>query len=492
MATIAEIKQKYPDLADSSDDEVVDALHEAFYSDLPRERIATSLGVKTAPPAAKPRTWGQAAGDTGRAVMGGMAGLVKSGGDLYGLASGDMNNAASELGRNAQEYWTEGQSQPLKDKIAARKAAIDASDSTPGKFWTAIKETVTDPALMGDLVASNIATMVPGMAAGRAVQGAMAARALAAGPITEAAAGAAAHGAAKVATGVAVGTGALQQGADVSSQAYDDSIKKTAAELSNHPDFVARVQNGEAPRDVAMSMGLSAARAAFLPATAISVVSNTWVPGGTMLERALIGGAARDTIKAGTKYALPKAMLKAGLGEAGQETIEEGGGQFAANVAKQRFVDPNQDLSQDVFENAGMGFSGGLGMGVPGGALHREHAVKTAGDVIREDLQPGGGPLATAVNAGVETAARQADAALGPTESQAAVAPVALTAATVAAIRSLPAEQQEEAMKLHEINLRTDVAPGVRRHAQLHRLFLLLGRKRTNRSEEHTSELQSL
>ena len=37
MSTLAEIRSQYPFLADSSDDEVVDALHQAFYADLPRE-----------------------------------------------------------------------------------------------------------------------------------------------------------------------------------------------------------------------------------------------------------------------------------------------------------------------------------------------------------------------------------------------------------------------------------------------------------------------
>ncbi|HWH81275.1 MAG TPA: PLxRFG domain-containing protein [Burkholderiaceae bacterium] len=475
MPTIAEIKQQYPDLTDSTDDQVVDALHQAFYSDLPREQIAARLGVKPTPPPARSRTMGEAASDTGRAVMGGMAGLVKSGGDLYGLASGDMQNPVSALGKDAQEYWTEGQSQPLKDKITARKAAIDASPTMLGKFGTAIKETITDPALLGDTVASNVATMVPGMIAGRAVQGAMAGRALAAGPITEAMAGAAAQTGAKVATGAAVGTGAVQQGADVSSQAFDDSMakfdtpEKIAAALANNPIFAARVQAGEAPRDVAQSLGLSAARAAFLPAAAISVAANA-VPGGTMIERALIGGAARDTIKEGTRFALPKAMAKAALGEGTQETLEEGGGQFAANVAKQNIVDPNQALDENVGENAGMGAAGGIGLGVAGGAFHRQHhaPAKTVGDVIREDLQPGGGPAANAINAGVMAAAAQADAA-NPAGSTAPTPVRDLTAAQLATIRKLAPEQRDMALGLVDLAKRPDVDDSVRAtaHAKL-------------------------
>ncbi|MBC7599210.1 MAG: hypothetical protein H7238_09345 [Polaromonas sp.] len=389
MPTIAEAKKLYPYLEGYSDNKIVDMLQEVEFPDLSREHVAKVLGVKPPEVAPVERTWGEAATDTGRGVMSGLAGLVKTGGDLYGLASGNMENPVSELGKNAQEYWTGGQSQALKDKIKVRDAKIDEAEGILGKAGAAIYNTVKEPALMADMAASNISTMLPGALVARPVQGAMMARALAAGPITELAAGAAAKTAAKVATGVSVGTGAIQQGADVSSQAYDDSIKKTAAELVQNPEFVRRIsfgpdgEPGEAPKDVAMSLGLSAARAAFLPAAAISVATNA-LPGGTMLERALIGGAARNTIKAGVKYALPKAMIKGGLGEASTEFLEEGGGQFAANVAKQKYVDPNQDLSADVGKNAGLGFAGGLAMGVPAGAMHRQHSEVQVADPIAD------------------------------------------------------------------------------------------------------------
>ena len=52
MATLADIRQQYPAMADLTDDGVVDAMHQAFYSDLPRQQIADALGVK--PPAPPP------------------------------------------------------------------------------------------------------------------------------------------------------------------------------------------------------------------------------------------------------------------------------------------------------------------------------------------------------------------------------------------------------------------------------------------------------
>ena len=76
-----------------------------------------------------------------------------------------------------QQALAEQQSEALREKIANRKAAIDAADGVLGQFGAAIKETVTDPALMTDTVASNLATMIPGMGVGRAVMGARMAKA---------------------------------------------------------------------------------------------------------------------------------------------------------------------------------------------------------------------------------------------------------------------------------------------------------------------------
>lgn len=473
MPTIADIKAQYPELASRDDDAVVDAMQRAFYPDLPRERVAAALGVTPrAAEAAAPRsrTWGEAASDTGRGLMSGLAGLVRSGGSLYGLATGDMDNAASELGKNAQEYWTEGQSDVLKERIAQRQARIDAADGLLGKFGAAAGSTLTDPALLGDTVATNLATMVPGLAVGRGVMAAHAARAAAAGaPMTAAQA----LTAAGRATGAAVGVGAAQQAASVSADVYDAATQKTLQELSYNPEFVARVRAGEAPRDAARALGLDAARAAFPPAAAISVAANA-IPGGTMLERALVGGAARDTVKQGARFATMRSVAKGGLGEGFGETLEEGGGQFAGNVAQRASVDPYQDLSANVGENAGMGFAGGLAMGGAAGAFHREApqarpAPRTAGDVIRENLQPTVGPTSAAVNAGIEQAAQAADAAEATT---AAIAPVVapprpVDEALLATIERLPDEQKDAARKLAALGSRPDVTDGVRKFAQV-------------------------
>lgn len=47
MATIAEIRQKYPQYSDLTDTQLADAFHSKFYSDIPKEQFYTTLGINT-------------------------------------------------------------------------------------------------------------------------------------------------------------------------------------------------------------------------------------------------------------------------------------------------------------------------------------------------------------------------------------------------------------------------------------------------------------
>lgn len=328
------------------------------------------------------RSWGQAAADTGRAVASGVGGLIKSGGDLYGLVSGDMDNGASNLGETVQTYWQDAYSPQLKAKIASRKAAIDRSEGMLGKAGTAIWETVTDPALAVETAASNAVTMVPGMALGRVAAGAKFAAGMKAaqevGPVSLLARGEIAKGASSLGTKVAVGTGAVQQGADVSGDVYDAAMKQPDEVWAKNPEFINTARNliaqgldqDTAIQQAKQAHALSAARATFPAAAGISVAANA-IPGGAMLERALVGGATREVADAGTRFGLLKSIGKGVLGEGTQEALEEGGGAFAGNLAKRSYTNPSQDLTEGVGEAAGLGAAGGMLLGGFGGLAHR-------------------------------------------------------------------------------------------------------------------------
>lgn len=118
MATIAEIRQKYPQYNDLSDTELADAFHGRFYSDIPKEDFYKTLGVTSAGPAPQPKpqpepTSGPAKGSLLRTVddfVRGAADTVTFGfadeiaGGLNSLFSGKSyaDSVAAERARDAE------------------------------------------------------------------------------------------------------------------------------------------------------------------------------------------------------------------------------------------------------------------------------------------------------------------------------------------------------------------------------------------------------
>ena len=255
-----------------------------------------SFDAKPAPAAAAPkakltRTWGEAATDTAKAVGSGLGGVLQAGGDLYGLATGDFENFASREGRGMREFYQGWQSDALKERRADRSAKIDAADGVLAKAGTVVAETLTDPALFTDLVAENVATLLPAGAAARAGAAVGGARAALRG----AAPAAAARQAGVYGTGAAIGTGAAQQGADVAGGVYDQSLGADDATWARNADYNRRVEAGEDPDQVKKDLSLTAARLTFPAAAGISLASQA-IPGGAAIERALAGGPARATL----------------------------------------------------------------------------------------------------------------------------------------------------------------------------------------------------
>ncbi len=50
MPTIAEVRSKYPQYKDISDQELADRLHARFYSDIPKDDFYSRVGLRVAPP----------------------------------------------------------------------------------------------------------------------------------------------------------------------------------------------------------------------------------------------------------------------------------------------------------------------------------------------------------------------------------------------------------------------------------------------------------
>ena len=328
---------------------------------------------------------------------------------LGGLVTGDVNNPVTDLGKSVGEYWSDAKSDSMKQRIANRSAAIDASPSLLGKAGTAIAETVTDPGLFVDTVANTAASMVPALGV-----------------------------ASKFGTAAGVGMGAVQAGADVSGGQYDQALATPDAVLDANPEFQQRVNAGEDREAVKADLALRSARIAFPGTVALSALTQA-VPGGATLERAFAGSLSRMP---GVKGAAVSA-LKGGVGEATQEALEEGGGQFVGNLAQREVIDPNADLTQGVGEGAGLGAVAGFGLGGVTGALSRAQPEPAPLDetpvpeprpeeFASQTLQtpPAGPPPGPLSRAAVTAQASGAAPAVDPlAQAPAAVAPGATTGA---------------------------------------------------------------
>jgi hypothetical protein len=301
-----------------------------------------AVGSVTAPTPEEPdepsRSLSEVGTDLGVSFASGANALLKIGGDLYGLATGDMENFASEQGARGQEFWNAKKSDQLKQAEEDRKQKINASDSVMGKAGTAFWETISSPTLLTSFMFEQVPMMLPMAGVGRG-----------ASALTQVA-GATAKTGAKVGTGAAVTTGAAMQGADAGSQAYDQLQALPDDVWMMNENLTELMDQGESFEDAKNAISIDLSRDAAIASGIISGVTNL-LPGARYLEKALagakVGGASRLTN-----------IVKGFAGETVQEGLEEGGGALAANIATLQ-VDPTQEALEGVGEAIGMGAAAG-------------------------------------------------------------------------------------------------------------------------------------
>lgn len=306
-----------------------------------REFEAPPEQVEQAAP--KERTWGEAASDLGASLLSGTGSLAQIPGQL-GMLAGiykpeEADTGLQGMGRELEKYGQSLKSPELLAKEQARAKKVSEADGILDEFVTAVKETALDPALMTSFFAEQVPNLVGSMGAGM---------------LTKAGLKVALRGATeevlqKSAVRGMVGTNAAMQGADVGADTYENLYARLT-------------QDGMDP-DKAAEIALDKARMAAIEAAAISV-GTTMLPGGTTIERALVGRG------------LPRAggMLKGFAGEALSEGMEEGGGKLAANIQEAALY-PETDIFKGVGEAAGMGaLMGGAFGGVGGATLRGETA----------------------------------------------------------------------------------------------------------------------
>lgn len=344
------VKSRYFDsvIAPQAPKEKIAELRSKFVGNIPegfrRPMPAGGWDGPVMVPPSTDRSWSETASDVREGIRSGFGNIVGGVGTLYGLATGDMDNSARNVGEHTSEVAERNKSPGIYASESARRQKIASEDGTAGKAWEAIKGTVTDPALALQMGAENVSMFLPAAAAGRT-----------AGVVGNLL-GLAPKVVGKVATGAAITTSALQQGADVAGDTYDASVAYGAGEDD----------------------ALSAARRAFVPAATVSVGSQ-YLPGGSTIERVLAGSAGR-TVAPGMVGTL-LAGAKGTIGEGLQEGIEEGGGALSNNLARQS-TGQKVDTLHNVGESTGLGIVGGMMFGGPAGLVEGLEPIRSGEDLL--------------------------------------------------------------------------------------------------------------
>jgi len=328
----------------------------------------------------KERSWGEAASDIGASAKAGLGSLLQFPGQMYGLATGDfaptgLYGYGKELEQRGEAEKSAGLKAREADVAAKAKEAEEKHGALAGA-WEQIKGGLTDPGMLTSFLAQQAPSQIPTLVAGLLTSGAaapeIAAMRTAASKMAEGAAKTAAMDALKTAeqravtmgTRAAVGTGAVQQGADIGTGAYEDLYKKLKDQGATDTEAAAKA--------------LSLARQTGASGAIISALAQN-LPGAHKLE-SIFAGQKQVGSRLGS-------ALGTGLGEALGETVEEGGGKFAQNLAMKQ-VDPTQKLMEGVGSTAGQAALGGFGMGALGGAAARRGAAEEEPSIVLPPAPP--------------------------------------------------------------------------------------------------------
>ena len=302
--------------------------------------------------------------DTAASVISGVGQLLELPSQVYGLATGDFKTAIGDMASSVTKYGEDMKSPGLKARAEAAQQRIDKADKE-GFFsglGTGISEYLSDPRLLASGVAETIPSLFGTAGAGAVVstgakkilgrelaeqaakRAALAATPTAAGTTINLGATAAEKAVQRAAMTGGVGFGAVQQGADVGTDAYVRAMETPDAVWLQNPEFTGRVQAGEDPTQVKEDMALSVARQSAIAAGGVSAVTAGVLPG--TFEKAVLG-------KSMSGSGILSRTGKGFAGEAVQEAGEEGGGRLASNVAM-RQINPEQDILEGVGSQAGI------------------------------------------------------------------------------------------------------------------------------------------
>lgn len=226
----------------------------------------------------------------------------------------------AEFFNSGAEYWRNMQSDPLKARMSAASQKIDEAgkEGVAAQMAEAARQYIGDPALAARFVATNLPSMIPGIAAAKVAQAAALAK------------GATAIRAGQVATGAAAGANAALNAGGARGESFAD-IRDTL------------IKQGVSPED-ATELALKDSRVV----AAIGGLAGA-LSGATGLEKTLVTGATR----AGAQRA-GVAGLKSAAAELAGEQVEEVAPKVMTNVQAGQYDSrsPMQDVGRTIVETA--------------------------------------------------------------------------------------------------------------------------------------------
>jgi hypothetical protein len=315
------------------------------------------------------RSLGEVYGDTALAAAQGAMSVPQLPGTVYGLVTGNMDNAYSGFFQRGIDAADELKSPILRERQQQLQDRIDAADGLVGKFGAGFLGTLTDPSIMLDQVARMTPSLVAGAGAGQLLQrgaqgatGALAVNALSrSSPLLAEGAVAASRLAGVAPTSGAVGTAAATQGQSVGMETLAEAKKiPLALWAQNDPGFAEMVKSGVDPAVARDQRAEQMARTSTGLAALASLVTMA-LPGGRAIETAFVrgkvplpGGRAASAVTIGGK-------------EGFTESLEEGAGSLAKD-AQLLSANPNIDALGNAAGAAGMGAGLGGPMGAAAGA----------------------------------------------------------------------------------------------------------------------------
>lgn len=359
MATIAEIRKKYPQYSDLSDRQLADSLRTKFYSDIPEDEFLNRVGL------------GETSflRDVGGAAIRGAGQIVSLPGQLAGLVTGDMDNISTRAGKAVEEFGEELQTEAFRERQRqqAERVAEAEKEGFLSGFGQQAKELLSDPLSLAAGIAQTAPAMIGTGGAG------LAGRALAGRLIGQQAAKRGAL------AGAATGEAAIV-GGDAAQATYDRVSQMPQEVVARSDAYQAAIAEGATPEEARNAAAISAARRAAAVAAPIAAAT-----GPLGLEAALLtGGVRRGVLRGGAEGAIR---------EGGTEIVQETGQGVAENIGAQA-IDPNVALTEDLGGRAAAGLILGGTMGGGAGAISglRGPEAEPAPEPGTEPPPPAAGP----------------------------------------------------------------------------------------------------